>query len=274
MRAPGPVRAVSQAGLIWTARILATARLDLRVEGASRLPSKGPAILAVRHVHHLWDGVALLAASPRPLHLLVGLDWVGSRGLRRTMEALTCAAEWPVLVREEGLDPRTRTRAAGPASAFRAGERQPYLRRALRQVLTLLAEGRVVAVFPQGFPLVDPHLTVGRKASFLPFRPGLARFAAAATRRLGREVPVLPVGLAYEDASGRARFAPQEREAGASLRSRHDRVPRRRPPWAIERPVVWVRFGAPLAPEERRDARTLLHASEAHVRSLSGVPPA
>lgn len=268
------MRAASRAGLRLTARILAAARLDLRVEGVSRLPSKGPALLAVRHVHHLWDGVALLTASPRPLHLLVGLDWIGSRTARRAMEALTWAAEWPVVVREEGLDPRARTRAAGPASAFRAGERQPYLRRALRQVLTLLAEGRVVAVFPQGFPLVDPHLTVASKASFLPFRPGLARFAAAATRRLGREVPMLPVGLAYEEASGRSGLAAPEREPGPSLRRRADRAPGRRLPWAVERPVVWVRFGAPLAPEERRDARTLLRASEAHVRSLSGLPPA
>lgn len=263
---PSPLlRAASQAGLGWTARALAAARLDLRVEGRSLLPAEGPVLLAVRHVHHLWDGVALLAASPRPPHLLVGLDWIGRPALRTAVEALTRAAGWPVVVRPEGLDPRVRTAEAGPASAFGPHERQRYLRRALREVLHLWSEGRVVAVFPQGFPLVDPHLTVGRKASFTPFRPGVAGFTAAARRRLGRDVPVVPVGLAYADAHGRELGAEDPRDEYRPRRWQTVRGSRRL--------VCRVRFGAPLTPEERRDAESLLRSAEARVRALSDVPP-
>ena len=39
------------------------------------LPTDGPVLLVARHYHHLFDGVVLLASMPRPIHILVTLDW-------------------------------------------------------------------------------------------------------------------------------------------------------------------------------------------------------
>ena len=42
---------------------------DLTVEGDDYLPRQGPLIVAARHYHHLYDGVALMATVPRPMHI-------------------------------------------------------------------------------------------------------------------------------------------------------------------------------------------------------------
>jgi putative membrane protein len=248
-RAPAGLR-IAQAALGGTARALARAALALRVEGRTHVPRRGPAVLAVRHVHHLWDGVALLAAMPRPVHLLVGLDWIGDPRTRRAMEAATGAVGWPVIVREEGLAASARAPGAGPRSAFEAHEALAYLRRAHRDVVALLAAGRVAAMFPQGFPRVDPHLTVARDEPFRSFRPGVVRFARAAHRR-GIAVPIVPVGIAY--AAGEAADPPRPRGAG--------------------RLGATLRFGAPLAlPAAAAADGALLCELEARVRALSGLP--
>ena len=57
---------------------LAARRIDLRVEGLEHLPATGPAIIAARHFHHFYDGCALVAVVPRPMKILVTLDWVGN----------------------------------------------------------------------------------------------------------------------------------------------------------------------------------------------------
>jgi putative membrane protein len=248
---PEGLRAGAQVALGFAAAGLARLRLDLRVEGAEHVPERGPLLLAVRHVHHLWDGIALLAAAPRPVHLLAGLDWVGDRRLRAAMELATAAAGWPVVVRAEGLDPRLRTARAGPRSAFTEAEALGYLRRAHRRVLALLAEGRALAVFPQGFPRIDPHLTVARGERFRAFRPGIVGLAASA-QRAGLAAPIVPVGIAYAD--GEAADVP-------------------RAPDRLGRIAVRVRFGTPLAVDARRDPDTLLAELESRVRALSGLGP-
>ena len=65
------------------ARTLAAARLQLEVKGLSRIPKHGPVLLVARHYHHLFDGVALLLSIPRPIHILVTLDWTKSTHIRR-----------------------------------------------------------------------------------------------------------------------------------------------------------------------------------------------
>ena len=211
------------------AKALAARRLDLRVEGLDHLPRSGPLLIASRHYHHLYDGCALLAAVPRPIHLLVALDWTtGPRG-RRCMEWACATARWPVVLRAERL-------ARGQASAYDVDEAARYLRRAVRDSVALLRAGRALVVFPEGYPTIDPHSSPKRGDQFLPFRPGFAAIAEATQRDGHTRVPIVPAGLSYR--------------AGAH--------------WGVT-----LRFGAPLYLGAYADRACLLHAVEERVRQLS-----
>jgi putative membrane protein len=180
------------------ARLLAARRLDIRVEGLHHVPASGPVLLAARHYHHLYDGVALLHTIPRRLHVLVALDWVDSAGLRRLMEWATRSARWPTVLRSDALDGNAAGRDPYARSAFGVAEIERYRIRGLRDCVALLCEGAALVVFPEGYPNIDPRFTLKRTdGEFLPFRPGFTTAVAAAERRLGRRVPIVPVGLAY-----------------------------------------------------------------------------
>jgi 1-acyl-sn-glycerol-3-phosphate acyltransferase len=174
------------------ARIVARRWLDVRADGLEHVPAEGPVLLAARHYHHLYDGVVLLDVVPRPLHILVALDWVDTRPLRGLMQWATRTARWPTVLRPEGL-------AAVRNRAFAADEVARFRLRGIRECVSLLCEGAALVAFPEGFPNVDPRFTPKRDAAeFLPFRAGFASIVALAERRLRRRVPVVPVGLAYE----------------------------------------------------------------------------
>jgi putative membrane protein len=153
-------------------------------------------LIAARHFHHLYDGIALLHASSRPLHFLVTLDWVRGRSTRLIMEWATRAARWPALLRPEVFE---RYGSRNPTGyAFSAKEINRYRRQGLRQAIALLQEGSVLLIFPEGFPNVDPEFTPKSKPDeFLRFRSGLATILAAAERRCVMSIPVVPAGLAY-----------------------------------------------------------------------------
>jgi putative membrane protein len=178
---------------------VARRRLRLAVEGLEHVPRDGPVLLAVRHVHHLYDGVALLAVLERRLRILVALDWVQGRAMRALMEWATRTARWPALLRVEALTPGADGRPPNGGSAFHAGEATRFRLRAIREAVALLAAGEALAVFPEGYPNVDPRWTPKRTLDDrLPFRPGFAVVAALVRQRHGVDVPVVPVGLAYE----------------------------------------------------------------------------
>lgn len=171
-------------------RALVSRRLDLTVEGLEHLPRSGPAIIAARHYHHLYDGAALLATIPRPVQILVASDWAASGPRRAGLEAACRAAGWPVVQRAGRRNP------ARPASA--AGD-QRHLLRAVRQSVDILAGGGLLLVFPEGYPNIDPGYTAKTGPDeFLPFETGFARIAAIAARRTGRPVPVVPAGFWYQ----------------------------------------------------------------------------
>lgn len=181
------------------ARLVTARNLEVRAEGLERIPTHGPVLLAVRHYHHLYDGVALLDAVPRQLHILVALDWVDSAPLRRLMEWATRTARWPTVLRDEALTPDASGQVAQAQSAFGAGEIERYRMRGLRDCVALLCQGAALVVFPEGYPNVDPRFTLKRAADeFLPFRGGFTTAVAVAERRLRRRVPIVPVGLAYQ----------------------------------------------------------------------------
>jgi putative membrane protein len=179
-------RRVSEAAIRLWCRA-AVRRIDLQVEGLEHLPAQGPFVIAARHFHHFYDGCALIAASPRPLHLVVTLDWVQNRITRASMIAACGAAGWPVVERAE--------RAGAQPGAGRR------LRAATRECVQVLRAGGALLIFPEGYPNIDPHPTPKADESvFLPFRPGFLRFVALAERDGVTKVPVLPAGLAYQRA--------------------------------------------------------------------------
>jgi putative membrane protein len=217
---------VSWNALRTAARIVVRRKLDLTVEGMGHLPANGPVILAARHYHHLHDGCALIAAIPRPVHILVGLDWVSNPLGRRVLDAACAAARWPVVLR------RREPTAGLSRDEVRA------VRQSMRESLDLLDEGRILLVFPEGYPTIDPGYTPKTDADeFLPFQPGVVRLASAARAR-GIHAPIIPVGFKYT---------------------------------AGERWTVRMRFGAPMLVESRGEEVTVLDALNRQVRELSGV---
>jgi putative membrane protein len=214
------------------ARFYTARDLTLRIEGLEHLPPSGPVLIAARHYHHLYDGAALVGALPRTVHLFVALDWARNAWERRLMEGLCRLADWPVALRGEGL-------ARSDTAAFARSELARYVRRSLADGARLLREGRVLAMFPEGFPTIDPQ--GARKLSdddFLPFRPGFLAIVALAQRSGGGPVPILPAGLAYAHGA---------------------------------RWQVTLRLGAPLFLKRRDERASLLAAVAARVKTLSAA---
>jgi len=221
-------------------RVLAAGRLKTLASGVEHIPSKGPALLVVRHYHHLFDGLALYAAVPRPLHILVTLDWATNQIIARLMQGLTRIARWPVILREDALKPSPRGPTPQRRSVFLAADVPRFQRRALRESVELLNEGRLLVVFPEGYPNIDPNYTPkSRLDEFLPFRAGFAAIAEAAARRLSSPLPIIPVGLQYT----------------------HGR------PW-----IARVKFGNPVFWTDFPSRNRLIGFVEKEVRELSGEP--
>jgi len=205
---------------------LATQTAAVDVGGLEHLPRAGPALIVARHYHHLLDGAVLLTRLPRPVHIVVALDWTANARQRRWMERACALAGWPVVLRPAALP---------HARAFAASELMGYLRRGLRDAAHLLRDGRVVVVFPEGYPLVDPTPGDAPRPArdgdgFLPFAAGYRTIANLA-QRAGARVPLVPLGFAYARTGER---------------------------WRID-----ARLGAPLAPDTPPDA------VERAVRALS-----
>ena len=185
------------------------ARVDaLQVDGVDGVPRAGPVLLVARHYHHLLDGAVLIRAVPRPVHVVVALDWAANAVQRRVMETACAWAHWPVIVRPALAD------AGG---AFAAHELSRRLRRGLGHAADLLAAGRVVAVFPEGRPAIDRAVdtsTVARvplpardAAGFLPFARGFTTIVRLAARRGAGDVAIVPVGFTYARSGRRWRVA-------------------------------------------------------------------
>jgi putative membrane protein len=174
---------------------LRTQTTDVTVHGAEHVPASGPVLLVARHYHHLLDGSVLVRRLARPVHIIVGLDWAPNRTTRRIMEAACRAADYPVVLR-----PRT----IGGAAAYSRDEVVRYTRGALRDTARLLEAGRVVLLFPEGYPTIDP--SGSQKAdddAFLPFAQGLGAIATRA-RKAGVNLAIIPVGFDYRrEANGK-----------------------------------------------------------------------
>ncbi|HZO73521.1 MAG TPA: carotenoid biosynthesis protein [Ktedonobacteraceae bacterium] len=190
-------------------RIIVKRNVDLTIEGLQHMPEKGPVLIAARHVHHFYDGAILLHAIPRPVHILVALDWVKQPFVRRFMELACHMANWPIVLRDEQL----REQSGRANSAYTADEHGSYLRRAVRDSVRLLRNGEALVIFPEAYPNIDPAPTPKTDIdAFLPFRPGLARLVTMAERDGRTQVAIVPTGLIYTHPCGRwqatLRFGP------------------------------------------------------------------
>ena len=96
------------------------------------------------------------------------------------------SARWPIVDRAD-------------SGSGERDERLRILRKAYAESLELLQNNRIVVVFPEGYPVIDPHLSPRDAGDdLLPFQPGFARIAREAARRR-LNVPVVPAGLSYRE---------------------------------------------------------------------------
>ncbi len=168
---------------------LAVRSIDVHVTGLEHVPRSGPVVLAARHYHYTWDGIAIYALVPRQIRAVAALDWLPPGRLRRLLWVACQAAGWPAILREP-------VRGAYDRETER--ERRLLLLQASREAVELLREGNALLIFPEAYPVVDPHPTPQRaEGEMLPFQPGTVRFAGLAARQLSRAIPVVPVGLRY-----------------------------------------------------------------------------
>lgn len=95
--------------------------LGLKYEGLHNLPEKGPVIIAANHVS-MWDPLLVGVSSPRPIYFMAKAELFESRMGKLLFQSLHA---FPV------------KRGAADRNAIRRG-------------LEILAEGRVLGIFPEG----------------------------------------------------------------------------------------------------------------------------
>lgn len=178
------------------AQAIAAGRLKTLSSGLEHIPAEGPALIVARHYHHLFDGLAFFAAIGRRFHIVVTSDWAKNKRTKWFIETLNNFARWPIVLREDAVARDWNSRNP----LFTSTDVRRYQLRALRQAVALLGEQRVVVVFPEGYPNVDPTFTPKTGPDeFLPFKPGFISIVACAERRLNTKVPIIPAGIHYEN---------------------------------------------------------------------------
>src|SRR5690349_22285197 len=161
------------------AAILRAGRLRTRASGMENVPALGPALIVARHYHHLYDGLVLFAALPRPFHIIVAIDWVKNRRVQWFMETINRIARWPMLLRADAI-----ARSSESARLFSRADVARYRRSALGDAAELLGQNRVVVIFPEGYPNIDPNYTPKRNLDeFLHFKPGFLQILRAAEKK-------------------------------------------------------------------------------------------
>ena len=197
----------------------------LRIEGIEEhVPDEGPALLVCNHVSYM-DALILAASTPRPVRFVMYhrifqipvLRWIF-----RTARAIPIAPE---------------------------KEDAALMQQAFDEIDRTLAEGELVAIFPEGRLTAD--------GSIAPFRSGVERIVARAAGR-GQEVPVVPMALRNMWSSMWSRRGATA-EAGRLERMR---LPRRL------RARIGVVAGPPVA-----GAHASAADLEARVRALRGDNP-
>ena len=143
---------------------------EVALVGAEHLPATGPAIVIANHTNSLIDGAILLGYLPRnPRFLAASTVW----DYKPVAPFMNASGSVKVFRQQDG----------------RAHEGS--LEDSFADAAALLADGGVLAVFPEGRTHDDPAL--------LAFKTGTARIAQLAETRHGPlGLAIVPVGLDYE----------------------------------------------------------------------------
>lgn len=214
---------------------LAANRLKTVVSGLEHIPAHGPALIVARHYHHLFDGLVLFAAIRRRFHIVVTLDWAQNTPTKYFFATINHLARWPTLLRGDALN----RAGGGRRKLFSQRDVNRYRRRAMRQSVNLLLEGRVLVIFPEGYPNIDPAYTPKTKPDeFLPFKPGFLSILRAAEKRRKQKIPIIPAGLSYSQGS----------------------------PWS-----GYLQFGSPVYRDSSLSSEEMIRKLEQAVKSLSAV---
>jgi 1-acyl-sn-glycerol-3-phosphate acyltransferase len=207
--------------------------LQTIASGLDNIPAQGPGLIVARHYHHLYDGLAMFAAIRRPFHIVVTLDWASNRPTKLFFETANRLARWPTVLRGDAL----LHHADGRRSLFTAGDAIRYQRNAMRQSVDLLMEGRLLVIFPEGYPNIDPTYTTKTEPDeFLPFKPGFLNIVSVAEKRLNHKIPIIPAGFHYT----------------------------RESPW-----IGHLRFGSPIYRNNNPGKEDLIQNTEKAVKALS-----
>jgi 1-acyl-sn-glycerol-3-phosphate acyltransferase len=164
--------------LYWLLRRMSAVALRLyyrqiEVSGLERLPRTGPLLLAANHPNALVDALVIGLLAPRRVYLTAKATLftnpVGGWFLRRA-----------------GVIPLRRAKDERAAASVDRGRNEE----AFRAILTALARGRAVMIFPEGISHDSPSLA--------PLRTGLARIALQARDEEGiTGLSIVPIGLTF-----------------------------------------------------------------------------
>lgn len=153
--------------------------------GMETLPSEGPLILCANHVNALVDALVIQAACPRPIHPIARSGLFRNPLLRPILSLIQAV---PIYRRHQPNPDGGPIRKMIDQHHARLGDRNED---SFRKLYDLLADGRVILIFPEGQSHSDPSLR--------PLKTGAARLALGHLERTGQTVPVLPVGLLFTD---------------------------------------------------------------------------
>jgi glycerol-3-phosphate O-acyltransferase/dihydroxyacetone phosphate acyltransferase len=138
--------------------------------GGARVPAEGPVLLVANHNNGLMDPAFVTVAAQREVCYLAKAPLITHPYIG-----------WLV-------------RAVGSLPVYRVQD-DPRLvgqnRDIFVEVHEALAKGAAVGIFPEGTSHSGSHLT--------PIKTGAARIALGAARRIGRDFPIIPVGLVFRD---------------------------------------------------------------------------
>jgi len=157
-------------GLMPTISRLATRAYYRFTIGGGRVPADGPVLLVANHNNGLLDAAFVTVAARREVRFLAKAPLLAHPYIGWLVRAV---GSLPVYRVQD--DPR------------RVGENRDIF----VAVHDALAEGAAVGIFPEGTSHSGSRLS--------PIKTGAARIALGAAGRIGRDFPIIPVGLVFRD---------------------------------------------------------------------------
>jgi 1-acyl-sn-glycerol-3-phosphate acyltransferase len=151
-------------------RIAMRTYFRLEVEGY-KVPRSGPALLVANHPNSLLDPALVAAAAHRPVRFLAKAPLFSVPVIGWLVRG---AGAIPVHRRQD--DP---SRMSRNVDAFDAA------------YTALVEQGSALGIFPEGVSHDEP--------SIAPLRTGAARIALEAASRLGKAMPIIPIGLVFRE---------------------------------------------------------------------------